>query len=127
MSSPPSAEPLSGTKDPKQLLTIVEEIYQIRDLDNLLEAVLTEARDFLNAEAGTLYLRSNKNLFFSFVQNEALFKDPQAQDRYIYSRNKLPLDKKSIAGYAATTGESLLIDNVYDIKSQVSSSSHPSL
>ena len=43
-------------RDPTVLLQIIEEIYHIKDLDTLLEKVLFEARGFVNAEAGTIYL-----------------------------------------------------------------------
>ena len=102
-------------RDPTLLLQIIEEIYHIRDLDGLLEKVLLEARRFVRAEAGTLYLAAAGYLYFSYVQNDALFRADSARDRYIYSSKRLPVDRKSLAGYVAATGESLLIDDVYDI------------
>jgi len=126
ISTPPSTEPAGGPKDPEKLLRTIESIFHIKDLDTLLETVLLEARRFANAEAGTLYLTFEGYLYFSFVQNDALFRGEEAKDKYIYSRNKLPVDKQSIAGYVAMTGESLLIDNVYDIRSDVSYSFNPS-
>jgi HD-GYP domain-containing protein (c-di-GMP phosphodiesterase class II) len=106
-------------RDPTQVLQIVEEIYHIKDLDTLLEKVLFEARNFVNAEAGTLYLAAGRHLYFSYVQNEALFRTDRPKDKYTYSNKRLPIDKNSLAGYVAATGDSLLIDNVYDISSKV--------
>lgn len=102
-------------RDPTLLLQIIEEIYHIRDLDGLLEKVLLEARRFVRAEAGTLYLAAGGYLYFSYVQNDALFREDRPRDRYIYSSKRLTVDKSSLAGYVAATGDSLLIDNVYDI------------
>jgi len=40
-------------RDSLQLLQIIETLFTIKDLDSLLENVLTEARHFVNADAGT--------------------------------------------------------------------------
>ncbi|KKK99622.1 hypothetical protein LCGC14_2630930, partial [marine sediment metagenome] len=48
--------PATLKKDPHLLLQTLESIYYIKDLDTLLETVLYEARKFVNAEAGTIYL-----------------------------------------------------------------------
>ncbi len=103
----------------------IESIYQIRDLDTLLETVLFEARRFVAAEAGTLYLAKGASLYFSYVQNDALFTGVRARDRYIYSDQRLSVDRTSLAGYVAASGDSLLIDNVYDIPSGVSYAFNP--
>lgn len=112
-------------RDPTRLLQIVEEIYHIKDLDTLLEKVLFEARRFVNAEAGTLYLAAGRYLYFSYVQNEALFREDQPKDKYIYSNKRLLIDKSSLSGYVAATGDSLLIDDVYDISSNVTYQFNP--
>ena len=106
-------------RDPTRLLQIVEEIYHIKDLDTLLENVLFEARKFINAQAGTLYLAAGRYLYFSYVQNDAMFQEDQPKDKYIYSNKRLLIDKNSLSGYVAATGDSLLIDDVYDISSNV--------
>ncbi len=106
-------------RDPTRLLQIVEEIYHIKDLDTLLENVLFEARKFINAEAGTLYLAAGRYLYFSYVQNDAMVQVDQPKDKYIYSNKRLLIDKNSLSGYVAATGDSLLIDDVYDISSNV--------
>ncbi len=106
-------------RDPTRLLQIVEEIYHIKDLDTLLEKVLFEARKFVNAEAGTLYLATGRYLYFSYVQNEALFREDRPKDKYTYSNKRLTIDKNSLAGYVAATGDALLVDDVYDISSNV--------
>ena len=40
------------------------ELNQISDLDILLERVLTRARQFANADAGSIYIRKGQWLFF---------------------------------------------------------------
>ncbi len=117
--------PATLKKDPHLLLQTLESIYYIKDLDTLLETVLYEARKFVNAEAGTIYLAAGKHLYFSYIQNDALFSGSRARDKYIYSSKKLVINRNSLAGYVASSGESLLIDNVYDISSDVSYSFNP--
>jgi HD-GYP domain-containing protein (c-di-GMP phosphodiesterase class II) len=110
-----------------KLLEASDRLHQVKDLDTLLEKVLSEARAFVNADAGTLYMASGGNLYFSYVQNDTLFRG-ETKDKYIPSASgqKLPIDKMSIAGYVARTGEALLIDDVYHIQSKVSFAFNPS-
>jgi response regulator RpfG family c-di-GMP phosphodiesterase len=112
-------------RDTLQLFRTIETLFTIKDLDSLLEKVLTEARRFANADAGTIYLCAKGYLYFSFVQNDTLFKG-ETKDKYISSGSAIPIDKKSIAGYVARTGEPILIDDVYHIQSDVSFSFNPS-
>lgn len=118
-------EQKSESRDTSRLFPLIQEIYQIHDLDTLLEEVLRMARQFLNADAGTLYLKSRNRLFFSYIQNDTLFSANKAESRYVYSSRSLPLSPSSLAGYVAMSGESIIIDDVYDIKSDVDYSFNP--
>ena len=111
-------------RNPLKLLEASERLYRIKDLDALLEQVLGEARAIVNADAGTLYLAKGGQLYFSFVQNDTLFRG-ETKDKYIPSGQGLPIDKASVAGYVAKTGEALLIDDVYHIQSKVTFSFNP--
>ena len=111
-------------RDSLKLFRTIETLYSIRDLDSLLERVLTEARQFLGADAGTIYLAARGYLYFSFVQNDTLFRG-QTKDKYIPSGAALAIDKSSLAGYVAKTGETILIDDVYHIQSTVSYAFNP--
>lgn len=108
-----------------ELLETIERIYNIKDLDFLLERVLFEARRFVSADAGTLYLKTGNRIYFTYVQNDTLFPDGNPRQKYIYSSQSIPVDRSSLAGYVAASGDSLLIDDVYDIKSDVSYSFNP--
>ncbi|RPJ08526.1 MAG: GAF domain-containing protein [Spirochaetaceae bacterium] len=110
----------------EKLLKTIGEIYHCKDLDTLLYRVLQETRNFVNADAGTIYLAAKGFLYFYLVQNDKLFIKEHVKDKYIYSRSRLPVNKKSLAGYVASTGEPLLIDDVYDIKTDVDYSFNPS-
>jgi HD-GYP domain-containing protein (c-di-GMP phosphodiesterase class II) len=118
---PPAPEP---PRDVLSLFSTIESVFHIRDLDTLLERVLFEARRFARADAGTIYLISKGQLYFSFVQNDTLFKG-ETKDKYLHSGSSLPIDNRSIAGYVAKTGEAVLIDDVYHIRSGISYAFNP--
>jgi putative nucleotidyltransferase with HDIG domain len=111
-------------RDTLKLFRTIETLFTVKDLDSLLESVLTEARQFVNADAGTIYLAARGNLYFSYVQNDTLFRG-ETKDKYIQSGASLPIDKASLAGYVAKSGETMLIDDVYHIKSDVTFSFNP--
>jgi putative nucleotidyltransferase with HDIG domain len=111
-------------RDTLKLFRTIETLFTVKDLDSLLESVLTEARRFVNADAGTIYLCARGSLYFSFVQNDTLFRG-ETKDKYIPSGASLPIDKASLSGYVAKTGETVLIDDVYHIKSDVTFAFNP--
>jgi len=121
--SPPLPEP--QTHDAVGVLQSIQSLNEVRDLDTLLEQVLLKARRLVRADAGTIYLKAKNRLFFSYVQNDTLFAGATAETRYVYSSRSLPIDRSSLAGYVADTAEPLLIDDVYDIRSEVSYSFNP--
>jgi HD-GYP domain-containing protein (c-di-GMP phosphodiesterase class II) len=125
LESPSRPAPPAAQRDPGRVLQVIEEIHYIKDLDTLLEKVLLEARRFVDAEAGTIYLAKGSRLYFRYVHNDALFGGERARDKYRYASQSLPIDKNSVAGYVAMTREGLLIDDVYDIPSDVSYSFNP--
>ncbi|URA09460.1 HD domain-containing phosphohydrolase [Thermospira aquatica] len=100
----------------EELLSITEKLNRIRDIDALLDHILYEARSFTGAEAGSIFLREGKYLKFSYVQNDALAKIDETNNKYIYSIFEIEINKYSLAGYVAQTGESLNIPDVYRLK-----------
>lgn len=44
----------------------------IQDLDILMERILTEARSFVNADAGSIYIRDKGMLHFTYTQSDTL-------------------------------------------------------
>ncbi|MDH5760962.1 MAG: GAF domain-containing protein, partial [Gemmatimonadota bacterium] len=84
-----------------------------RDPDRLLGLILTQARRLTDSDAGSLYLvesdpHGGERLHFLRSQNHTLPDLPSPDFT-------LPLDETSIAGYAARTGEAVVIDDVYRI------------
>ena len=48
------------------------ELSRINDLDILMERALLRARQFTNADAGSIYIREGDWLHFSYTQNDTL-------------------------------------------------------
>jgi diguanylate cyclase (GGDEF)-like protein len=86
------------------------------DLDMLLERILTEARRFTGAEAGTLYLADGETLHFAVVQNDLLARRlGQDEMRRALQAEPLRLGESSLAGHVARTGDVLNLHDTYMI------------
>jgi HD-GYP domain-containing protein (c-di-GMP phosphodiesterase class II) len=84
-----------------------------RDLLTLLDMILSQARRITCSDAGSLYLTEQsdngdqpKRLRFKLAQNHTLPNLPLIE-------STVPIDHSSLAGYAAATGEPLVIADVY--------------
>ena len=97
------------------LMVLGIELNRIHDIDILLERVLTRARQFVNADAGSIYISEDDRLDFAYSQNDTLQKRLPAEEKLIYSTFSVPIDQTSIAGYAAATGKMLNIPDVYKL------------
>ncbi|MBI2461582.1 MAG: GAF domain-containing protein [Candidatus Rokubacteria bacterium] len=104
-----------------------------RDVNRLLEVILTKCRELTMADAGSLYLVEGKEpdpgqwdvsgdvkvLRFVIAQN-----DSKALD---LKQAVLPLDRSSIAGYVALTRTPLNIRDVYDLPPGTGLSFNPAM
>ncbi len=108
-----------------RLVQLGLEISQIADLDLLLEKVLTEARHLLRADAGSIYVKENEALRFSYSQNDTLQKKLQPGKKLIYTTFTLPIDNFSIAGFVANNGKTLNIPDAYKIQGDYPFSFNP--
>ncbi len=90
-----------------------------KNLDALLDKILRKTREITQADSGSLYLieevggdqqssKQEKRICFKLAQNDSV--------SVTFSEFTLPVDRKSIVGYAALTGESRSIDDVYELK-----------
>ena len=84
-----------------------------RDPDILLVRILQQARHLTHSDAGSLYLvepddEGGKRLRFKLSQNDTLPDLPLVQFT-------LPINTSSLAGYAAQTGEPLVLADAYAI------------
>ncbi len=103
----------------KELVALSAELIEVKDLDLLLEKILTLARKFVNADAGSIYIREGNYLKFSYCQNDTLSKRLPRGKKLIYTTFTIPIDNSTIAGYVAKTGKILNIPDVYNISSNV--------
>lgn len=88
-----------------------------RDPMTLFELILTQARSLTASDAGSLYLVEKDEdgsplLHFIAAQNDTLPEIPSPSFR-------LTLDEHSIAGYAATSGRPLVLEDVYELSDDV--------
>ncbi len=104
---------LNDTQKLESLTRLGIELNQVHDLDILMERILTEARQFVNADAGSIYIRDNEALHFTYTQNQTLQRRLPKGQKLIYSTFSMPIDENSIAGYVAATGKALNIADVY--------------
>jgi HD-GYP domain-containing protein (c-di-GMP phosphodiesterase class II) len=102
----------------KRILKLECEFNRIQDLDILLERILTEARRILNADAGSIYIVEGDKLEIKYSQNESKQKELPPGQKLIYSIFKININKKTISGYVASTGEIVNIPDVYTIPSK---------
>lgn len=100
----------------KDIIKLSSEINTVQDLDILLERILHETRRIANADAGTIYIRNQDYLVFTHAQNDTLSSRLPEGKKLIYSTFQLPITEKSLAGYSAMTGETIVEDNVYAIE-----------
>jgi diguanylate cyclase (GGDEF)-like protein len=82
----------------------------------LLERILSEARRFTRAEAGTLFLREGDLLHFAVVQNDLLARQlgEEEMKRRLQER-PLHLRELSLAGHVVLTGDILNLHDTYAI------------
>lgn len=95
----------------ENLINISIQMNSEYSINKLLETIMEKAREITNADAGSLYLKEKNNLKFLVTQNDTLNNQNTAFNVII------PVDKKSIAGYVAYTGEHLNIKDAYNISS----------
>ncbi len=107
-----------SSNDVTELTRIGVALSTERDLLTLLGMILSQARRIAGADAGSLYLvethdNAAATLRFKLTQNHTLPDLP-------FSEFEIPLDHSSLAGYAASTGEPLIFDDVYLLPDNVS-------
>jgi response regulator RpfG family c-di-GMP phosphodiesterase len=109
-----------------ELLTHFEQLGQLKDLDAILGSILTRSRQLTRADAGSIFLVENDSLRFAYVQNDTLF-ERSAPNKEVYNNTTLPIDERSLVGFAALTGRPLEIDDAYDIPTDAPYHFNPSL
>ena len=100
------------TRELQQVADVGAALSTVRDHSVLLTMILNKARELSRADAGSLYLLDTVGgrqvLRWKLAQNDSI--DVEAFEEKI-----LPITRKSLAGYVAMTGETLVIDDAYNI------------
>jgi HD-GYP domain-containing protein (c-di-GMP phosphodiesterase class II) len=93
-----------------------------RDLDRLLQLILTTARQLVDADAGSLYLLEERDgdrtLRFALAQNDSV---PPSM-----VTTTMPVNTASLAGYVASTGEAVAVGDVRQLAEDVPYGFNPS-
>jgi HD-GYP domain-containing protein (c-di-GMP phosphodiesterase class II) len=110
-------EAASRTRELTELTRIGMALSTERNLNTLLELILSQARALTDADAGSLYLVERpedapRRLRFKLTQN---FSRPEIP----FIEFTIPFDKSSIAGYVASTGAPLVLDDAYQLPANV--------
>ncbi|MBW1797515.1 MAG: HD domain-containing protein [Deltaproteobacteria bacterium] len=101
-------------KGKMELITQISlDIDEVKDLDILLERILTHVRKFFNADAGSIYLKQGDELKFSYTQNDTLQKRLGPDRKLIYNTFFVPINNQSIAGYVAKNRQIVNIPDAY--------------
>ena len=111
------SESAARTREMDELTQIGVALSTERDYDVLQDTILSQARRITASDAGSLYLVEKTDVDSPRLR----FKHAQT-----FSRPNIPLveftmpiDHKSIAGYVASTGEPLVIDDAYFLPTDV--------
>ncbi len=97
----------------KLITQISLDINEVNDLDILLERILSHARNFFNAEAGSIYLKDEDKLKFKYTQNDKLQKKLGSNKKLVFNTFFVPINNKSISGYVAKNCKIVNIPDVY--------------
>ncbi|HEX9081583.1 MAG TPA: HD domain-containing phosphohydrolase [Holophagaceae bacterium] len=108
-------ERLKDKRDMERLNRVGRALASEQNLDRLLDLILTSARELVSAEAGSIYLvvgeGEDRELLFAHTQNARL--DWPAE------RFRMPLTPKALAGYVASTGHLINVEDVYQLPPDV--------
>jgi len=82
-----------------------------KDIERLQSFILTSMRQLTHADGASLWLKTEDEggakLFLASSQNHSI-------DKSTYSAFKVPVDEKSVVGYAVSVGESQIYDDAYN-------------
>jgi HD-GYP domain-containing protein (c-di-GMP phosphodiesterase class II) len=107
-------------KEKIELITQISlDLNEAKDIDHLLERILTNVRAVFNADAGSIYLKDGDKLRFSYTQNDTLQKRLKPGRKLIYSTFSIPINNQSIAGFVAKNLTMINISDVYNMGNTV--------
>ena len=98
----------------KKLSHVGRALSGVHDLNELLEMIVDQARQFTNADAGTLYLKEEGSLRFKIVQNDKLNIRMGGKTGEAIPFPPVELKESNVSAFVAIKGESVNIADVYD-------------
>ncbi len=104
----------------QSLLRINEALSRQKNLHDLWDVILREARALSHADAGSLFIKTDQHLEFVIAQNDSLLHrlgPTEFQTRF--DRTTLPISHHSIAGYVALTGKRVCVPDVARISTRL--------
>jgi HD-GYP domain-containing protein (c-di-GMP phosphodiesterase class II) len=100
------------TRELQQVSEVGIALSTVRDHQVLLTMILSKARELSRSDAGSLYLLDEvggqRVLRWKLAQSDSI-------DVGSFEEKILPITRKSLAGYVAMTGETLVIDDAYSL------------
>jgi len=98
----------------KKMSDIGRALSGVYDLNTLLEMIVDQARNFTNADAGTLYIVEDNTLRFQIVQNDSLKIRMGGKTGETIPFPPVELKESNVSAFVALKGESVNIPDVYD-------------
>ena len=98
----------------KKLSDIGRALSGVYDLNTLLEMIVDQARNFTNADAGTLYIVEDNTLRFQIVQNDSLKIRTGGKTGETIPFPPVELKESNVSAFVALKGVSVNIPDVYD-------------
>lgn len=95
-------------------------LVRIRDLDELLDTMLTRIRNMLDADAGSIFIYDSEadELIFKYTQNDSL--------DLPFNSFRMPANENSIAGFCAVRNSIINLEDVYHLDTKFPFSFNPS-
>jgi response regulator RpfG family c-di-GMP phosphodiesterase len=93
------------------------ELSRIHDFHLLMERILAEARTLVRADAGTIFVREGDTLRFAFSQNDMMETGGRTANAR-FSGLVVPVNNRSIAGWAALSGDLVNVQDAYALDAQ---------
>lgn len=112
--------------DFKSIIRLDSELNQIQDFDLLLERILHEARQVVQADAGSIYVvapteegeEGTEKLAIKYSQNDTFQKHIPPGQKMIWSIFSVAINEKSISGYCALKKTLINVPDMYNIPAE---------
>jgi HD-GYP domain-containing protein (c-di-GMP phosphodiesterase class II) len=110
---------LNENKKIELITQISIDLSGVKDIDLLLDRILSNARRFFSADAGSIYLKEGDQLRFSNTQNTTLQKRLPPGRKLLFNTFTIPINSNSIAGFVAKKLVPVNIPDVYELNDSV--------